>query len=975
MFLEESGYLSVTTALSAHDALILLEVQKFDAVISDYQMPDMDGIQFLLEVRKHFGPVPFILFTGKGREEVVIQAINSGVDFYLQKEGEPLSQYAELVHKIRIAVERRTSEEVFHESENRYRSLVENMHDCVAVYRAVADGEDFEFLKFNKAAERSEGLSRSEVIGRTVIEVFPGIAEFGLLDVFRRVWCTGMPESSPVSFYKDNRISGWRENFVYKLPSGEIVAIYSDVTARKQAEEEINFKNLLLTTQQETSLDGILIVGENGKILSYNRQFIGLWGIHDDVVATGSDELALKSILEKLTNPDAFLEKVSYLYLNKIEKSHEEILLKDERVLDRYSAPMFGDRGKYYGRVWYFRDITTRKRAEEAIRASRDHLIRSESDLRTHKIELEMQAEELIRAKLTAEESRDKYLDLYEFAPLGYFTLSDKGLILEVNLIGASLLGVERSKLVNARFSTFVSENDSDQWYQYFVKIRKHGEKQTCTLMIQQGDGSMFPARLESIWITDSSGVSRIRVAISDISDIRKVEVALLKNADELQAANEQLAASEEELKAQFEALAENERIIRSSEERLVMAQEIGRTGSWEYNIATDKFWGSAGMLRIFGFNPVAGDLPFDEIEVFIPERERVHQALFDLIREGREYNLEYSINPIDGSAPKVIHSIARTEKDIQGNPARVVGVIHEITERKLAEDKLRHVTRLYALHSQIDQAIVRTLEQDELFRTICQIAIEFGQFRMAWIGLIDDADEKIKPVAHAGHEDGYLDKILITTGEIPTGKGPTGSAFREGVVVTSDDIATEPRMLPWRDEALKRGYRSSAAVPLRRMGKTIGTLNLYATEPGFFTADERDLVQKIGEDISFALDAMTSETERKRVEEALHESELHYRELANSITDLFFAFDNDLRYTHWNKASENLTGIKSRDAIGRSISDLFTDTPEIRKATEIYLEPEQQKMITTTFYLTLKRNIKTHINQVQQRLFCILTP
>ena len=107
MFLEKSGEFLVTTALSAPEAIRLLEQEKFDAIISDYQMPEMDGIQFLVEVRSRFGPIPFILFTGRGREEIVIQAINSGADFYLQKGGEPKAQFAELMHKIKSAASRK----------------------------------------------------------------------------------------------------------------------------------------------------------------------------------------------------------------------------------------------------------------------------------------------------------------------------------------------------------------------------------------------------------------------------------------------------------------------------------------------------------------------------------------------------------------------------------------------------------------------------------------------------------------------------------------------------------------------------------------------------------------------------------------------------------------------------------------------------------------------------------------------------
>ncbi|MFW6129173.1 MAG: PAS domain S-box protein [Candidatus Aminicenantaceae bacterium] len=127
--------------------------------------------------------------------------------------------------------------------EIRFRQLFENMSSAVAVYKAVEEGYDFKFLDFNKAAEKIENISKDEVIGKRVTEVFPGVKEFGLLDVFQRVWKTGKPEEHPVSQYKDDRIAGWRDNFVYKLPTGEIVAIYDDVTELKQTEEALKKKH------------------------------------------------------------------------------------------------------------------------------------------------------------------------------------------------------------------------------------------------------------------------------------------------------------------------------------------------------------------------------------------------------------------------------------------------------------------------------------------------------------------------------------------------------------------------------------------------------------------------------------------------------------------------------------------------------------------------------------------------------------
>lgn len=132
-FLEESGLFDVTTLPDARAALGLLNTRPFDAIVSDYQMPDMDGIEFLKHVRRDFDGTPFILFTGKGREEIVVEALNSGADSYIQKGGNPAAQFAELTHKIASNVARRQTENALRESERKYRQVVENAHEGIFV--------------------------------------------------------------------------------------------------------------------------------------------------------------------------------------------------------------------------------------------------------------------------------------------------------------------------------------------------------------------------------------------------------------------------------------------------------------------------------------------------------------------------------------------------------------------------------------------------------------------------------------------------------------------------------------------------------------------------------------------------------------------------------------------------------------------------------------------------------------------------
>ena len=144
----------------------MLEQEKFDAIISDYQMPEMDGIQFLVEVRTRFGPIPFILFTGRGREEVVIQAINSGADFYLQKGGEPKSQFAELSHKIMSAASRKRAEDALRESEEKYHNVIEDQTEFIS--RFLPDGMH---IFVNDAYCRYFGVAREDILGHTFMPV------------------------------------------------------------------------------------------------------------------------------------------------------------------------------------------------------------------------------------------------------------------------------------------------------------------------------------------------------------------------------------------------------------------------------------------------------------------------------------------------------------------------------------------------------------------------------------------------------------------------------------------------------------------------------------------------------------------------------------------------------------------------------------------------------------------------------------
>jgi PAS domain S-box-containing protein len=193
-----------------------------------------------------------------------------------------------------------------------------------------------------------------------------------------------------------------------------------------------------------------------------------------------------------------------------------------------------------------------------------------------------------------------------------------------------------------------------------------------------------------------------------------------------------------------------------------------------------------------------------------------------------------------------------------------------EALRRFRAEKQAVNLSRLYRVLSRVNEVIVRAQDQDTLLAQTCQIAVQEGGFLMAWIGLADPAGRSVKAVAQSGFEAGYLEGLLISLEDVPESRGPTGVAVQEGRIDFCNDFTTDPRMAPWREKALARGYRSSAAFPLRVESTVVGALTLYAEAPDFFNKDELDLLESLAADLSFALESLHRDARRRQAEEEI---------------------------------------------------------------------------------------------------------
>ncbi|MEW8540390.1 MAG: PAS domain S-box protein [Candidatus Thiodiazotropha endolucinida] len=297
---------------------------------------------------------------------VLLAGVGNKKDNYTELDVETIQLIANEIWHI---VQRRRSLKALAASEARYRELVDNMSDGVAVYEAVDDGNDFIFREYNKSGERIGRNSRADVIGQRVTEVFPGVDTLGLLAVFRRVWQSGEAEYFPIDSYRDERLQLWVENYVYRLPGGEIVAIFNDVTDRKLAE------NALLESEEkyrllvENQTDLVVKVDPEGRFDFVSPSYCKMFG-------TSEEELLGNKFMPLVHKDDQAktLEAMQQLYHTPYTAYHEQRAMTSSgwRWLGWMDTAVLDKDGNVTAIIGVGRDITERIEAMKALRESEE---------------------------------------------------------------------------------------------------------------------------------------------------------------------------------------------------------------------------------------------------------------------------------------------------------------------------------------------------------------------------------------------------------------------------------------------------------------------------------------------------------------------------------------------------------------------------------------------------------------------------
>ncbi|MFA5632872.1 MAG: EAL domain-containing protein [Porticoccaceae bacterium] len=246
---------------------------------------------------------------------------------------------------------------------------------------------------------------------------------------------------------------------------------------------------------------------------------------------------------------------------------------------------------------------------------------------------------------------------------------------------------------------------------------------------------------------------------------------------------------------------------------------------------------------------------------------------------------------------------------------------------RDRSERRAARTGHLYHALSEINQAILRLETEEQLFPLVCRMAVTYGGMKMAWVGMIDETTDRVIPVASSGASPDFLDELKISTnGDLPEGRGPTGSALRENRAVIVNDYLAATYTTLWHRFAQRYGWKSSAAFPVPRAGKPFAVLNVYHAKIGAFDDDVINLLQEMSNDISFALDNFDREKQRRAFERALAESETRLSTILDSVGASIYLKDTGGHYLFANKQALNLWGAADKeDVLGTDDTRFFS--------------------------------------------------
>jgi PAS domain S-box-containing protein len=486
--LEMQGEIEVDTASSVTEALEKLKQTNYGAIVSDYQMPGKDGLQFLKELRDMENSLPFIVFTGKGREEIAIKALNLGADHYINKLGDPETVYGELLHSIRKAAkEKHDEEQLLYQAQ-----LMQNVDEAI-----IASDETFTLTSWNQGAERTYGWKANEVIGRFDQDVlqpeFVGIDRSQAIQKLRE---TGRFSGEVVQLHRSgNRINIETNAMVIRGRNNRVIGYVSvnrDITERKKAEEAAKESEARFHCLVEDAFVSIATTDTKGRLTYVNQATA-------DMLGYSRSEMIGQPFASFLHPGDK--GKIMRLFLKSVilrmspRVIEYRLVHKDGHILNMMSKPTkLTVEGKTIGFQAISADITDRKKMENMVR-----------------------------------ENQEKFEKLFMGNPEASVYLNTQSQIVDANPRFATLFGYSIDEIKGKHINDVVVpedmmeegrrlDEDAIKGYVYHDTVRK------------RKDGSLVPVSVSAAPLMIKGELIGYVGVYKDISDLRKTEAELIES-------------------------------------------------------------------------------------------------------------------------------------------------------------------------------------------------------------------------------------------------------------------------------------------------------------------------------------------------------------------------------------------------------------------------------------------------------------
>jgi PAS domain S-box-containing protein len=887
LFLESTGEFTLDTKKSAQEGLLTLQKGQYDTVVSDFQMPGMDGIEFLKAVRSRYGSIPFILFTGRGREEVVIQAINNGSDFYIQKGGDPRAQFAELAHKIRQAVARHTAERSRIESEKRLSDIINFLPDAT-----FAIDKEGTVIAWNRAIEEMTGIPASDMLGKGAYEYavpFYGERRPILIDLifsspeeirarYSHIAQDGTMLAAETAL---PRVQGeprtlWGKAVPLYDQNGQVTgAIESirDITERKKA-EEIVAEQYRLLAESEFRLKRAEVVAhvghweyhlDTGKMTA-SENAAAIYGVDStEMSIISAQKIPLPEYRKALDDGLASLIKHGKPY-------HLDFRIRrpsDGTLRDIYSTATYDPEKRVVFGIIH--DITDRKKIELELAAANEQLTAAEEELRG-------QYDSLAANQKALAASEEKYRAILENIQDVYYRTDAQGTLVMISPSGADLLGYAGVNEMTGRPATEYY-TDPAQRDDLLAVLKKDGAVVNRETTLKRKDGSPVVVSTSSHAYYDASGnYAGVEGIFRDISEVRKSE-------GELRAAYEQLTAAEEELRGQYEELARSERELRENEENFQMMVESAPEAL--YIAVAERFvYVNPAMVRLVGAtsaDQLLGMSLFDRIDpkYHAAIQRRVRIVMDEHKPVGREETVYLRM---DGTPVPVESTVALIRYN--NKPGGLI-ILRDITDHKKAELAMR--------------------EQEQKYRTVIETT-GTGFVILDGEGRVLDANPEY--VRLTGHQE--LNEI--------SGRNVTEWAAGYDKEKSAEAVR----------QCMKTGFIRSLEIDYAGVSGTITPVEINAS-----------VIPSGG---SFQILALCRDiTSRRKAEAAIRESEKKYRDMFEINNAVMFIVDpRNGRIVDANAAACRFYGYSREEFTGLNIAAINIQDPALSRKDMAHAQVER---------------------------------